>query len=269
VADKIPDYAYSPLQRCFGSLHGIHVVLRISLHGFNFVTKRPELTERIIRLNIEGGQEVTAEHKSILERERKDAQFAENEIKNDFPFMHDSALVAAWGSLEAAIEDVAVAILLNEPKAFDKDEFMKVRVPLSTFETLDREDRVRFLIGEVQRPQTAGGAPGVDSFEKLLQLFDLSGNVEEDVKKTLWEMNHMRNIIVHRDSHADSRFVRACPRLTAKVGDRLGVNYSQFARYSDAVVEYVKTLLRRLAVRYGVPSLPWATAEAINPKPSE
>jgi hypothetical protein len=246
----------------------MHGVLRLSIQGFGFITRRPELTERIIRLNIKVGQEITTEHKSNLERERRDAEFAENEFKNDFPFMHASALVAAWGSLEAAIQDAAVGILLNEPKTFDKDEFMKVRVPLSAFEVMDREDRVRYLISEVQRPQVAGGAQGVDTFEKLLQLFDLSGKVEEDVKKTLWEMNHVRNIIVHRDSRADSRLVRACPWLNAKVGDRLMVDYSQFGRYSDAVFEYVKTIVNRLAARYGVSAVVWTTAEVINPKPS-
>jgi hypothetical protein len=227
------------------------------------------MTERIMELTIAVGQEVTTEHKSNLERERVDAEFAENELRDDFPFMHASALVAAWGSLEAAIEDVAVGILLNEPKAFDRDEFMKVRVPLSTFEGLDKEDRVRFLISEVQRPQAAGAGQGVDTFENLLQLFDLSGKVEENVKRTLWEMNHMRNIIVHRDSHADSRLVHACPWLKVKVGDRLMVSYSQFGLYSDAVFEYVKTIVRRLMVRYSVQSFPWTTAEVANPEPSQ
>ena len=269
MADKLPDYAYWPLHRCLESLHDMYRVLRLSVQGFGLITRRPEMTERIIELTIAVGQEVTTEHKSNLERERVDAEFAENELRNDFPFMHASALVAAWGSLEAAIVDVAVGILLNEPKAFDKDEFMKVRVPLSTFEGLDKEDRVRYLISEVQRPQAAGGGQGVDSFENLLHLFDLSGKVEENVKKTLWEMNHMRNIIVHRDSHADSRLVRACPWLNTKVGERLMVNHSQFGRYGDAVFEYVKTIVHRLVARYGVPSFPWTTAEAINPKPSQ
>ena len=121
---------------------------------------------------------------------------------------------------------------------------------------------MRFLVGELERAKTPGAGQGVDTFENVLQLFGLSGAVDDNIKKTLWEMNHIRNVIVHRDSLADLRLVRECPRLKLKVGDRVLVNEENYGSYHDAVYEYLKVLARRLAERYDAPVPRWAIREA-------
>jgi hypothetical protein len=257
MAEYIPDYAYDPLSRCLDNLLNMLVMLRLTSQGMGIVANRPMMVQRVIDLTTEAGKEVTKEMKADLETATKDAAFAENERRNEFPFMHASTLVAAWGSLEAGIEDMLVGISLNEPEVLQKDEFMKIRIPLARFEALEKEERIRFLVGEVERMLTAPAIQGVDTFEKVLQLFGLSGEVRETVKKVLWEMNHMRNVIVHRDSHADLRLIQACPWIKLKVGDRTLINYDKYALYHDAVYEYIKILLRRLSKRYDVSIPDW------------
>lgn len=270
MADKIPDYALTPVEGCKGSLLNMLGLLDISIKGISFVMNRPKMVQRLIQLTLECGEEVSVNLKSDLERATKNAGFAENELKQDFPFLHASMLVGAWGALEAAVEDMLIGISLNEAEVLEKDEFRKIRVPLSTFEALDKEERIRFLLEEVERALGGGVGQGVESFERLLRVFELSGPIDDGVKKTLWEMNHIRNVIVHRDSRADARLLKACPWLPFKVGDRVLINYQKYGPYSDAVFEYLKVFARRLANRYDSPIPSWAAPKkAVNPATCE
>jgi hypothetical protein len=257
-----------PLLRCKDSLLYALKMLALCVHGINIVTRRPEMVQRVIDLTISAEKEVTPDLKSDLESATKQAAFAENELKNGFPFLNAQALVGIWGALEAAVEDMLVGILMNEPKSMEKDEFTKIRVPLPKFEVLDKEDRMRFLLSEAQRAQAVGSVQGVDTFEKALQLFDLAGAVDGETKKMMWEMNHLRNVFVHRDSIADLHLVQACPWLNLSTGDRVLINEEKYGFFSDAVYEYLKTLTRRLAVRYGATAPSWALAPRITYAPT-
>jgi hypothetical protein len=233
-------------------------MMHLCIQGITIITKRPVMTQRVIDLTVQAGKEVTPELKSDLERATDEAKFAENELQNGFPYLNAHALVGAWGALEAAIDDMLVNILVNEPKSLEKEEFAKIRVPLPKFEALDKEDRMRFLLDEVQRTRALGTVQGVDTFEKTLQLFGLAGMVDEDTKKMLWEMNHLRNVVVHRDSLADIQMVQACPWLNLNLGDRVLINDEKYGLCSDTVYEYLKILARRLAERYDALPPPWA-----------
>jgi hypothetical protein len=63
-------------------------------------------------------------------------------------------------------------------------------------------------------------------------------------------------VIVHRNSIADRRFVKNCPGLNLKAGDRLIIADSQLDRYGNALCQYVAVLLRRLENRYAVNPAP-------------
>ncbi|HSZ64316.1 MAG TPA: hypothetical protein VK828_21135 [Terriglobales bacterium] len=129
-----------------------------------------------------------------LKRAEADAEFAKKEIERGFPLLHAHTLVGLWGAFEAAIEDCVVGMLMNEPDVLRSEAFSKLRIPLAEFELLEKEDRMRVLLAEVGRGQGLGKRQGVDSFESLLAHAKLSGVVDPEVKKTMWEMHHVRNV---------------------------------------------------------------------------
>jgi hypothetical protein len=253
MAAELPAYALEPIKRCYRSLLTSLELLHISMRGISTVSNYPKMSQRLMDLTVQAGQEITDEMKADLEEANRLANFADGESKNGFPFLHAFATVGAWGTLEVTVEDLLVGILLNEPKTLGMEGLAKIRVPLARFEELDREERMRFILRELGRAQTMAASQGVSAFENLLQVFDLSGDVDEDVRKLLWEMNHVRNIIVHRDSHADLRLIESCPWLNVKTGDCVLVDHERYGRYSDAICGYVGTLLVRLRKRYNVP----------------
>jgi hypothetical protein len=178
------------------------------------------------------------------------AEFSKTEREQGFPLLHAYTLVSVWGALEAAIEDMLVGVLLNEPAVLANDELAKTKIDLATFELLNKEERMRFLLSEIQRKPASGLAQGINSFENVLKVFGLSGPVDDDIKKELWELNHLRNLIVHRASRADLRFVQACPAMNLSVGDLVIVRHERYRDYIQAVAGYVQTIVRRLSARY-------------------
>ena len=237
--------------RCFDSLITSGELLHISMRGIGTVGNYPKMNQRIIDLTVECRKEVTTEMKARLTESERLANFANVELKDGFPFLHAFATVAAWTTLEVTIEDILLGILLNESQILRKEEISKIRLPLAKYEELDKEERMRFILTELARAQTTA-AHGVSAFENLLRVFDLSGDVDEDVRKLLWEMNHVRNVIVHRDSLADLRLVQSCPWLNLKSGDRVLINHEKWGDYAYAIGRYVNAVRNRLRKRYGV-----------------
>lgn len=267
MPEKIPDYAFNPLRRCLDSMFITNRLLHLSMNGLGVISNRPQMAQRVIDLTVQARQEVTAEMTSQLEQATVDAAFTKEESDNDFPRLHAYTVVGKWGALEAGIEDMLIGILVNEPKVLEKEEFARVKVPLSKYELLDHEERMRFLLSEVQRAQSSGIAQGVNTFENVLQVFDLSGPVEEDMRIGLWEMNHVRNVLVHRDSLADLRLIQACPYLNLKIGDRVLINHERYGHYTNILIDYIRLVICRLGKRYDAPPPKWALPDGLEQRP--
>src|SRR5882672_1704588 len=186
MASEIPRYAAIPLQHFVDSWQRNGHLLHLSMRGIRVLTQMPNIFTALMS---GAGEEEHARLSSNLEEAKKEAELAEKECKEGFPLLHGHALVAMWGALETAIEDMLVGILLNEPTVLKKDAFAKVKVTLSDFETKDKEERMRFLLQELGR--SLGRKNGVDAFESLLEHFDLSGPVDEKDRKLMWETNHI------------------------------------------------------------------------------
>jgi len=109
---------------------------------------------------------------------------------------------------------------------------------------------MRFLLAELGR--NLGRQNGVNAFEGLLKHFDLSGEVDDQDRKLIWQTHHLRNILVHRASRADRRFVEACPWLKLNVNDYVSISHEMLRDCGSAICRYVLTITHRLGKRYEV-----------------
>jgi hypothetical protein len=254
--EQVPDYAAQPLKRFFEYWEDSRRLLEVSMEGMSTLKSVPTLLKDIGALTAAVRAALPthygAEQKALIsEKHKRDADFSEKEIKAGFPLLHAHTLVGAWGALEAAIEDMLVGILINEPEHLQDPGFSKIKIPLADYEALDKEDRMRFLLDEIGRSHPFSRKNGVDAFESLFELFLLSGAVNADVKAAIWEISHIRNVIVHRNSIADRRLVKNCPHLNIKAGEKVVITNQQLDRYGRALCEYVSAILCRLEERYG------------------
>ncbi len=252
MSKRAPAYALEPIKRFLEYLETADRLLHLSMRAISMSRAMPRMVEAIALASREDDDWDEESHKVSLERATKDAEFATTECDTGFPLLHDFTLVGMWGAFEASIEDLIVAILSNEPELLRADPLAKVRIPLAEFETLEKEDRMRILLRELQRTFRSEQRHGVSGFEAILGAVRLSGEVKDAVREGIWEMHHARNIIVHRRSCADRTFVSACPKLALRIGDRISINHDLLGRYINALATYATDIIYRIGTRYGV-----------------
>jgi hypothetical protein len=238
------EYAFAPLRQCLDSLVTMRRLFDICVEGLDIVARLPAVLQSLPSKDRLPGDDLN------FRRRVDNAEFSQNEREHGFPLLHAYTLVSAWGALEAGIEDMLVGVLLNEQEVLASDELAKIKIPLGTFELLNKEERMRLLLGEIQRTQRSGLTQGVGAFENVLAVFKLDGPVDDGIKKKLWEFNHVRNVIVHRASRADSRLVQACPTLNVNVGDPIILTHERYHDYIQAVAAYIQIIISRLSARY-------------------
>jgi hypothetical protein len=252
----LPLYASAPLLGFLDYWEESFRLLHLCMGGISMITGVPRIVEVLKPFENdlkESAASEAANKKTLsMEEARAKAGFAQKECDSGFPLLHAHTLVGAWGALEAAIEDMIVGILANEPEFLQAERFAKVRIPLAEFESLEKDERIRFLIAELERGQGLGAKHGIDVFENLLDRIGLSGEVDPQTKKDTWEIHHLRNVIVHRASFADRRLVRSCPWLDLKLGQKVVITHGALGSYGDAMCKYILTIAHRLGKRYGV-----------------
>jgi hypothetical protein len=251
---NIPRYAANPLLGFLSYWRQSSQLLHVSMHGISIIRTMPRIVQILHDVD---PPDTTADilegkHETLLEKAKAEAALAEKECEDGFPLLHAHTLVGMWGAFEASIEDMLVGILMNEPDLLNSGSLAKIRVPYAEFEALEKEERIRRLIDELQRSQGFGRKQGTDGFEMLLEQVKLIGSIPPEIKKTIWQLHHVRNVIVHRASLADGRLVRSCPWMNLKVGDRVTVSHAALIEYGNALAEYTHTIATRLAEHYEV-----------------
>jgi hypothetical protein len=182
---------------------------------------------------------------------KKRAAFAQDEIDKGFPVIIGHAVVSFWSAMETFTHDLVISFLLNEDKILQNEMYAKIKIPLFQYEQLDKESRMHYLVQECSRTTNAVLKPGVSRFETLLESIGLSGSVDDSIKRDIYEMQQVRNLIVHKSSVVDKRFVDACPWLKASIGEKYTVSYRDYKRYVESLSRYMYVIIDRLRVYFG------------------
>lgn len=247
-APSMPDWARMAFEDFLTHQEDLTRVLQLSKNGIAMLRGRQKAIEALGKV---GGMVEDYEKKLALAvRERA---LAQTEIDNDFPLLHEQATVALWSSLEALVRSFAARWFMKRPGALQCEAVRKLKVRIGDYEALDADERCLWIVDLLD--QDAGGPlrVGVSRFESLLHPLGLDGDLGEDLRKTLFELSQVRNVIVHRRAVADRRLIDSCPWLGLKVGDRLRVTHDMWKRYNQAVAEYILELIQRVRVAFGLP----------------
>jgi hypothetical protein len=166
-------------------------------------------------------------------------------------------VVDLWAILEAVVRNVAVTWLESHEETLTIAAVQRVKITLAEYEAMnDRQERVRYLVGELDRATRASYKGGIGRFEPLLSILGLGGEVEADVRQDLYELHQVRNVIVHSASIADPRFVKNCPWIDTSPGEKLIVSREDVMRYHLSGASYLLVLLDRICDALDVPRPP-------------
>jgi hypothetical protein len=198
-----------------------------------------------------------------LNQAEETAKFATSQETAGFPVLYAHAVVAIWAAIETFIEDLVVCSLLHYVQKDDenlqkddegylqRESFKKIRILFVEYESLDKEDRMRYLVKELGRQTSTELKHGINRFEPILDAVDLNGPMPDEMKKTCYQLWATRNLIAHRSGIVDRRFVRLCPWLGSKVGETLKVTPQAYKSYIKFANYWMGEILVRDVVRRG------------------
>jgi hypothetical protein len=243
-----PSWATQPFDDFLAQTKRLSYLLHLCINGISVLRGVPRI---IHALNVITEQEDENSH-TKLDAAKKEAELAQREMDEDFPLLHAQFTILLWSSLESLIRLFIVRWLQNHKPAMEAKEIQKLQVKIGEYERLEGEERYFYIIDRLEQELSIPLANGVNRFENLLSPFGLSGPVDENIRRELFELNQVRNVLVHRSGIADRRFIESCPWLNLHVGDPVKINYHTSQRYFKSVQMYNLELLIRLGEYFGV-----------------
>lgn len=180
----------------------------------------------------------------------KVAEFSEGQRKKGSPYLYSLCAVRLWALTEALVDELVVHSLLTPSKCSDQTLLAKLKGPLIEFRAASPDEQAEFLSETLKQLVDAPLKQGAGKFEALLAPVGLSGEINDEIRRTLYELSQVRNIIVHKSGRADRRVVDACPWLDLKRGDSLHVTFKMFNCYRLSVYWYLVAIRKRVNARY-------------------
>jgi hypothetical protein len=263
----LPEWATAPFRDFMNHVELLWQVLHLTIHGISMLPKMPDLVQALAdadeaqekRLESRAGlvqnEAAIARRKELesrTERVRKEAAIAHREVESDFPIVHSQHVVALWSSLEATLHRFVAQWLMNRPKTLLEEPWSDLKVRIGDYETSDREQKAEYVIDALERTLGLGLKQGVNRFESVVAALGLKGSVEDGVKNAIFELQQVRNAIVHRRGLADHRLCTRCPSLRLKPGQQVLVSHEMARKYSEAVDGYAAELVYRCGEFFGV-----------------
>lgn len=244
----MPPWATAPFQLFLDDIDRLEHVVHLSCFGISLSRSTPE----VIELLMEVKNDCSKESDRRLEHSRQEAEFAEREVASGFPVLHAWAVVGLWAHLESLIRSFLIEWLKHKRSARTIEEIARVKVRLGEYERIPRDQRNLFIVGILERELGAALRKGIDRFEVMLAPFGLDGELPDLLRREIYELGQVRNVIAHNATKIDRHLLKACPWLKGKVGDYFQVSPEMFNRYSIAAMAYVNLIICRIGKHFGV-----------------
>ena len=167
--------------------------------------------------------------------------WAKELLDGDLHQFHTSGIVFLWASLEVAVEDTAVLILLRDPSTIRTLAELGLKLPAKLSTPLTEVD-ARRIFSRFER-LGPGSRTVSEAYCQMLETLGLSLAVDQEVHDKLTELNYVRNCILHRGGVVDDRVTREAPKLGVAPGDALHIGQSSYLDYYDAVGKFAVALI--------------------------
>lgn len=174
--------------------------------------------------------------------------FVEANYESGFPYLYCLVAFRLWSILETFIKDILREMLVVFPELQSNKKLQELKGELLPFLRLSRLEQAETILKLIEKDEHQ--KKGVDQFESLLSRFDLGGSVDPLVKKTLFELWAVRNVVAHKNGIVDSRFREICSWFNTSVGEQLAISEQDFGRYYFASLWYTAEVHRRLVATY-------------------
>ena len=192
------------------------------------------------------------EAKRKLEATKLEAELAQREVANNFPFLHAQAVLLLCSSFECLIYDFLRIWLMHEPRTLQREEIQRIKIRFADYQSMSEKERLEYVVRELERDLRTSDRIGIGRFEGLLGAVGLSGPVPKAMQRDLFELYQIRNVLAHRRGLVDRKLAETCPWLRLKVGSAIRIDQKGYTKYSKVVSAYAVLLIHRSAAYFGV-----------------
>jgi len=229
--------------------HDLQRIISCSIAGVRDNIDRLDLTQALSELAL-ANEETTEDEENVkIECKNNNAEWAANIIKSNYQTIYYFGMISLWAKLESTIYDFAALEILKNKTILSNREFSKVKAPISTYETLDDNEKAKFIVDTIVDQYGLQTKPGIDRFELILSFFKLDGPVDKDIKRTIYEFSQIRNIILHKSGAIDLTFKSNCPHLVENKQKKIHVTKEMFDNYIESTHKYLTIIINRLVAR--------------------
>jgi hypothetical protein len=244
--EPIPTWAKQPFDTFINDVEDLKSHYRLCVAGLYALRAMPG----IVRTQINTPDPTDPENQRRLANSRNTADAASRQIAADFPQLRHWITVALWSHLESAITACIDAWFVHKIPLTD-EMFGKIKVSVSAWESKNVEEKSRWLLTELTRNVSSDLKPGVGRFESILHVIGLEGSVRDDLRKSVFELSEVRNLLVHRGGVIDERFADRCFSFKSMVGQRINITETMLDSYFASAIHYATIVLARIAKHHG------------------
>jgi len=214
-------------------------VLQVSIQAISNISGIGRLAEVLYRSKEIQDKEDRIKAAKTLEK------LAAKEKEDGFPLLIAHSVVGIWAALEATVPRFLSRWLSAHPILLSSEKIQRIKLSVSAFSAAGQEEFSLQVIDELSRSTQSGLKAGIGRFESLLDCLELGGSVDDKLRRDIYELSKVRNLIVHQFSRVDTKFARDCPWMQIEIGARLKLTLQDYARYRSAICEYGAQLIER------------------------
>ena len=223
----------------------LHDIVIMSQSGIGIIQKMPDVAKFLMEIDGENEKKLKS-----FENAKRMAKTATIEVENNFPFLYSQSTLMQYSYLEGFIKRLITTFISNNDITEIK-EFSNIKISISEYLSLDDNEKYDYIFQQYEKSVAIGIQYGITRFETLLKPIGLSGKVDEETTKSIFELSQIRNNILHRGAIADRFLVKNCPWLNYKINDKVKVNKESYEKFFKAILDYLSVIAIRIGEKRG------------------
>jgi hypothetical protein len=171
-----------------------------------------------------------------IKARQRELEYAKREQLAGFPRIISLTLVATWSFLEAYVEDIAILVLQSCPERLDTPELLKATEKRHTQSEGDVALSVESILETAVHQRSRKLNTAFSKLEYRLELVGIKEYMPATTRRELTELGELRNLIVHRGTEVDRRFLDKCSWVNLAIGEFYPITIDTLTQFTNSLI---------------------------------
>ncbi|MCC6574376.1 MAG: hypothetical protein IT462_11355 [Planctomycetes bacterium] len=247
--DKVPPNLRWPLElleRATDTLLDNRNATLLAIVGRGVVVKNKEARATIMN-SLKVGDD------SFRDRAQKRTDMWLKEEKQFEAHLFGHSAITLWSVLETYVGDFIVQWIRMKPDVLQNDHARKLKISLADYIAMTADERLEAIVEDIFETDAVKRQRGIDKLEVALTFVRLGGDLDKEMKSTLWLLHQVRNIWAHNSGIADKKFAKDVGSMfKCEVGEVVCFGQADWVRATKAILDYILTIVKRIAGHFEI-----------------